>query len=94
MKNLVFQECRNEEDILNVLLNSLKNDVLVKDEEAAKAWFKEAGIDGEVVTHVLVSTHVSVWDEEHQGSATYSVIVSEHFIDAGSEDYVYSYKII
>lgn len=93
MKNLVFSNCKSEEDIRAIIEKALEYDTVVENDEAARQWFKDAGIDGDVTAHIIVSTHVSVWNEEQQGEETFDVIVKEHFVDAGSEDYVYSYSI-
>lgn len=93
MKNLVLSNCKSEEDIRATIEKALEYDTVVENDEAARQWFKDAGIDGDVTTHVIASTHVSVWNEEQQGEETFDVIVNEHFVDAGSDDYVYSYII-
>ena len=93
MKDLVFNNCKSEEDIRATIENALEYDTVVENDEAARQWFKDAGIDGDVTAHIIVSTHVSVWNEEQQGEETFYVIVKEHYVDAGSNDYVYSYII-
>ena len=93
MKKIVFSDCNSVEDIKTTIEKALEYDNIVENDEAARQWFKEAGIEGEVTTHVIISTHVSVRDDEHQGEVRYSVVIKEHFTDAGSVDYVYSYKV-
>ena len=93
MKKLQFNECKSYEDIEATILAALEYDELVDDDAAAEQWFKDAEMEGDVHHNVIVSTHVSVWNEEMQGEETHSVIVKEHYIDSGSVDYVYSYSI-
>lgn len=93
MKQIQFNECKSYEDIENAIKNALQYDEVVADDAAAEKWFKEAGIEGDVTHRVIVSTHVSIWNEEYNGEEEYAVIVSEHFTDPGSVDYVYSYSI-
>ena len=93
MKKLVFNECHSEADIRNTILTALGNEVVVANEEEAKDFFKEQELDGNVTTNVIVSTHVSIWNDEMNGEEVYHVIVKEHFVDAGSNDYVYSFHI-
>lgn len=93
MKQLVFNNCKSEEDIRAIIEKALEYDTVVENDEAACQWFKDAGINGDVTTQVIASTNVSVWNEEQQGEETFDVIVKEHFVDAGSTDYVYSYII-
>lgn len=93
MKDLVFNNCKSEEEVRATIEDALKYDIVVEDDDAASKWFKDAGFEGDVTTHVIVSTHVSVWNEEYQGEDTLNIIVKEHFIDSGSDDYVYSYSI-
>ena len=93
MKNLDFKCCISKEDIRTTIEDALKYDTVVEDDEAARQWFKDAGIDGDVTTNVILSSHVGVWNEEQQGEEAFDVIVKEHYVDAGSCDYVYSYII-
>lgn len=93
MKNLTFNECKSYEEIENTILKALEYDEVVENDEAAEQWFKDAEIEGDVTHRVIVSTHVSIWNEEMQGEEEFSVIVKEHFTDPGSVDYVYSYSI-
>jgi len=89
-----FSKCECYEDIVTVIERSLEDDGPVEcSDEQAEQWFRDAGMEGEVTHRVIVSTHVSVWNDEAQGEETYNVIVKEHFIDPGSVDYVYSYSI-
>lgn len=95
MTNFKFQfgNCKSKEDIKNVIENVLEYENIVADDNDAAQWFKDADIEGDVTTHVILSTHVSVWNEEYEGEEMFNVIVKEHFVDAGSDDYVYSYMI-
>lgn len=93
MKSLNFQNCNSYEDIENVIKNALQYDEVVENDAAAEQWFKDAEMEGDVHHNVIVSTHVSTWNEEMQGEEEFSVIVKEHYIDSGSVDYVYSYDI-
>lgn len=93
MKKLEFSDCNSVEDIKATIERALEYDNITENEEAARQWFKEAGIEGEMKSHVIISTHVSVWDHEHQGEVCHTVVVKEHYTDSGSDDYVYSYNI-
>jgi hypothetical protein len=93
MKKLQFNECKSYEDIEAAILAALEYDELVDDDAAAEQWFKDAEMEGDVHHNVIVSTHVSVWNEEHQGEEEYTVRIYEHYVDPGSVDYVYSYVI-
>lgn len=94
MKKLVFDKCRNKEDIRNTILTALGNECVVFSDEDAEQWFKDAEMDGDVHHNVIVSENVSVWNEEMDGEESYQVIVKEHYIDSGSDDYVYSFNVI
>ena len=93
MKQIKFNECKSYEDIENTILNALEYEEVVENDNAADQWFKDAEMEGEVRHNVIVSTEVSIWNEEMQGEEFYHVIVKEHYIDSGSVDYVYSYEI-
>lgn len=93
MKTLVFENCKSEQDIINTVENALEYDNVVVNEEGARQYFRDAEIEGDVTTHVIVSTHVSIWNEKHQGEEVFNVTICEHFVDAGSDDYCYSYNV-
>lgn len=93
MKNLIFNNCKSYEEIEAAILEALENDDLVDGDAAAERWFNDIGWEGDVCHRVIVSTHVSVWNEKLLGEEIYGVIVKEHFIDSGSVNYVYSYHI-
>lgn len=93
MKQIKFNNPKSYEDIEATILEVLKYDELVDNDAAAEQWFKDAEMEGDVHHNVILSTHVSVWNEEMQGEEVYSVIVKEHYIDSGSVDYLYSYAI-
>lgn len=92
-KNITFSDCKSYEDIEAKILAALEYDELVDDEAAARQWFKDAGMEGDVISRDIVNTRVSIWNEEHQGEEEYTVRVYEHYVDPGSVDYVYSYVI-
>lgn len=92
-KNITFSECKSEEDIEATILAALKYDELVDNEEGARQWFKVIGLEGDVYSHVLVNTRVSIWNEEMKGEEVYTVRIYEHYVDSSSVDYVYSYVI-
>lgn len=93
MKQIKFNECKSCEDIENTIQKTLQYDTVVENEAAAQQWFKDAELDGKVISHNIVNTRVSIWNEEMQGEEEYTVRVYEHYIDPGSMDYVYSYSI-
>ena len=93
MKQIQFAECKSVEDIKNTIKNALQYDEVVENEEAARQWFKDAEIEGDVISRDIVNTRVSVWNEEMNGEEEYTVRVYEHYVDPGSVDYVYSYTI-
>ena len=92
-KNITFSDCKSYEDIKTKILAALEYDELVDDEEAARQWFKDAGIEGDVISRDIVNTRVSIWNEEMNGEEEYTVRIYEHYVDPGSVDYVYSYVI-
>lgn len=92
-KNITFSECKSYEDIEAVCLAALEYDELVDDRKGAEQWFKDAEMDGDVISRDVVNTQVSIWNEEMNGEELYSVRIYEHYIDPGSVDYVYSYEI-
>lgn len=93
MKKISFKNCDSYEEIERTIQNALKYETIVNDDEAAEEWFKNAGIDGEVFHRDIVSTRLTVWNEEYQGEEDFSVYVTEHYVDPGSSDYIYSYSI-
>jgi len=44
-KNITFSDCKSYEDIKTKILAALEYDELVDDEEAARQWFKDAGME-------------------------------------------------
>lgn len=94
-KNITFNECKSYEDIEAVCLAALEYDELVDDRKGAEQWFKDAEMEGDVISRDVVNTQVSIWyiNEEMNGEVLYSVRIYEHYIDPGSVDYVYSYEI-
>ena len=92
-KNITFSNCKSYEDIEATVLAALEYDELVDDEAAARQWFKDAEMDGDVISRDIVNTQVSIWNEEMNGEELYRVRIYEHYIDPGSVDYVYSYII-
>ena len=66
---------------------------MVDDRKGAEQWFKDAEMDGDVISRDVVNTQVSIWNEEMNGEELYRVRIYEHYIDPGSVDYVYSYEI-
>ena len=94
MKNLSFSGCKSREDIEATIKAALEYDTVADSDDAAEQWFKDAGFDGDVTNRVCVSTAVSIWNEKEQGEEEYNVVVKEHFVDSGSDDYVYSYSIL
>ena len=93
MKTIKFNECKSYEDIENTIIEALKYDTVVENDSEAEKFFAEAGLEGEVSHNVIISTRVSIWNEEYNGEEEYSVIVTEHYTDSGRDDYVYSYSI-
>ena len=93
MKQIQFAECKSVEDIENTIKNALQYDEVVENEEAARQWFKDAEIEGDVISRDIVNTRVSIWNEEMTGEEEYTVRVYEHYVDPGSVDYVYSYTL-
>lgn len=93
MKQITFENCKNYEEIEAAILAALEYDELVDNVAAARQWFKNIGIEGDVYTLNIVNTRVSVWNEQMQGEEVYSVRVYEHYVDLGARDYVYSYTI-
>jgi len=92
-KNITFSNCKSYEDIEATILAALEYDELVDDEAGARQWFKDAEMDGDVISRDVVNTQVSIWNEEMNGEELYRVRIYEHYIDPGSVDYVYSYEI-
>lgn len=69
---------------------------VVKDDKEAEDYFKTAGIDGEVKHNQIINQTIDVIDNlDGHGDVWYSVrvVVTEHYIDSGSDDYCYSYSI-
>lgn len=94
MKKLVFENCKSKEDIRDTILTALEYDNVVDNDEDAEQFFRDAEMEGDVHHNVIVSTNVSIWNEEMNGEEFYQVIVKEHYIDSGSDDYVYSFKVV
>ena len=92
-KNISFSECKSYEDIEAVCLAALEYDELVDDRNGAEQWFKDAEMEGDVISRDVVNTRVSIWNEEMNGEEEYTVRIYEHYVDPGSVDYVYSYII-
>lgn len=92
-KNITFSNCKSHEDIESKILAALEYNELVDDEAAARQWFRDAGIEGDVISRDIVNTRVSIWNEEMNSEEEYTVRIYEHYVDPGSVDYVYSYVI-
>lgn len=93
MKTFNFKGCKSYEDIENEVKKVLKYDTIVDDDDAAEEYFRDCGIEGEVCHRTIESKQVNIWNEEHQGEEVYQVTIAEHYVDSGSNDYVYSYSI-
>ena len=93
MNAINFLNCKSYEDIENAIKNALKYKEVVADDEAAEEYFRDCGIEGEVCHRTIESKQVTIWNEDHQGEEVYQVTIAEHYVDSGSNDYVYSYSI-
>ena len=65
--NIKFSECKSYEDIEAAIIEALKNDEKVTDRNEATQWFKDADMDGEVISRDVVNTQVSIWNAEMNG---------------------------
>lgn len=70
---------------------------LVADNDAAEKYFTELGYEGEVKHNTIINQTISIcieFDTEEEDIWTGAkVSVTEHYVDPGSVDYVYSYII-
>lgn len=93
MKKIQFNEVKSYEDIEKAIQDALEYDEVVENEEAARQWFKDAGIEGEVISRDIANYRLPVWNDEMDGEEWFEVRVYEHYVEPGSSDYVYSYII-
>lgn len=93
MKKFDFSKCKSNEDIVKAIEETLKYDTIVDDDKAAEEYFRDCGIEGEVTHRLIVDAVVSFYDEEANGEEVYLAMVWKHYVDSGSNDYVYSYAI-
>lgn len=93
MLNLNFENCKSRQDIITTVERALAHVNLVANGSAALLYFRRAGFVGVMKTRVILGFLVSVWDENHNGWEDLRVEIFEHFVDAGSDDYCYSYVI-
>lgn len=100
MKELQMELYRNEKEskiraLVAYHVAKYGGDV-VKDNADAEKYFKNAGIEGEVKHNEIINQTIDVIDNlDGQGDVWYSVrvVVTEHYVDPGSEDYCYSCSI-
>lgn len=90
---LQFDNVKSVEEIKAIIEDALQYDNLVENKQEAEQFFRDAEMEGDMITRDVISTTVSIWNEEMQGEEVYDVRVREHYIDPGSVDYVYSYSI-
>ena len=93
MKQFNLSKCDSYEELVGTIEEELMCDTIVKNDDAAEQWFKNAGIEGEVTHRDIYNQTIEVWNEEMQGEENFYVTVKEHYVDPGSDDYVYSYSI-
>lgn len=96
MKKINFDGCKSIEEIEERIKDALKYDTIVKDSDAAEAWFV-GNFEFEhpkIVWHECIDEDiVPIWNEEMGGDEYYKVRIYAHYIDSGSDDYIYSYGI-
>ncbi len=92
MEKINFFDCKNEQEIEARIAEALKYKTVVAPEDV-ESWFSDAGIEGHIFESIELDEDVSIWDEEHQGEVVWHVRICSHYVDAGSDDYIYSYTI-
>ena len=69
---------------------------VVTDDEGAERYFESLNMTGEVRHNEIVNQTISVCEKDEERYDVWvgiKVVVTEHYIDSGSDDYVYSYDI-
>lgn len=93
-----LSKCDAFQQVHNTIVNAVKrHGDLVEDEESAEKYFAELGYEGKVKHNMIISQTISLYielDGDEQGIwAEAKVGVTEHYVDPGSDDYVYSYDV-
>ena len=91
-------ECESFKQVEDLVTDAIaRNGDLVADNDAAEKHFAELGYEGKVKHNTIINQSISLcieFDTEEEGIWTGAkVSVTEHYVDAGSDDYVYSYII-
>lgn len=93
LSSLDFSECEKMEDIYDVIREELRYETWVTDDEDAEEYFEEMyggeEFDRSDVHHNVIWTGIANVDD-----VDYKAIVTEHYVDAGSVDYLYSLDIV
>lgn len=92
-KDLDFSGCKTAKDIEDAVLKCLRYCEVVDGFDGAKEYFQDCGIYGDVCEHLEYSKEVSIYDEEANGEHIIKAMIYSYYVDAGSNDYVYSYIV-
>lgn len=89
-------KCKSEQEIHNLVTNTIaKCGDVVTDDNGAEKYFNDL-YDFREVKHVtIINQTIDVCEtiDDKEVWVGIQVIVSEHYTDSGSNDYVYSYTI-
>lgn len=91
-------KCKTEQEVHTLVTNTISKyggDVVCDDKDAVK-FFESFDMFGEVKHNNIVNVTLDVVDDIDGDEVWYGIRVSitEHYIDSGSDDYVYSYDIL
>lgn len=92
-----LNKCETEQEVHTLVTNTISKyggDV-VRDDDDAVTYFGRCGMFGKVKHNTIVNSTFDVQQEIDGKEVWYAiqVTITEHYIDSGSEDYVYSYDI-
>lgn len=90
-------DCKSEQEICNLVTDTIAKyggDV-VRDDAGAVAHFEGCDMFGEVKHNTIINQTIDLCNVIDGKEVWFGVKVevTEHYIDSGSEDYVYSYEI-
>lgn len=92
MQKLNFGGCVKRKEIKQVVEDYLQYKTVVEPTKVRR-YFQDCGIGGEIHSSTIVSTVHTYWDRKVAREKAYLINIDEHYVDPGSIDYVYSYKI-
>lgn len=90
MISLDLSKCNSFEDLKAAVVKALEGkEVRIKDSEILE-YFNSIGYYGVIKRNVVCCRDVALYSEDDNGEIVYKVLIFEHYVDPGCNDFVYS----